>query len=127
MAKSKASRRGRFQTAIRDYLKDNSGRMPGKYNYTITSLPDWFYEPKAFQQRVCLRKLNTLKRRARNLVIAASLIGSEDRRVFHPAPPMHRPVRMLDGRQNHRLLDRPTLPKRRSALVNSALPSGRLS
>lgn len=106
MAK-KSGRRGASVTAIRlrRYLRDESGRMPAKHFKTPTiSLPDWFFEPVAFQARVQRREMEKTRSRLTKAALGAALMLADDGRRYHPSKPLHRPLRNLQGHQGHRLL-----------------------
>ncbi|QXP44248.1 MAG: hypothetical protein [Arizlama microvirus] len=133
MAK-KSGRRGASVTAIRlrRYLRDESGRMPAKhFKSPSLSLPDWFFEPVAFQARVKRREIEKTRSRLTKAALGLALLQADDGRRFHPSKPLHRPLRNLQGHQGHRLLvgnptSRKSRGKRPSArsMPSAAVPYG---
>ena len=114
---SKSKNSGRVASAnanrLRRLLRDESGRLPqDDFDLSKVALPDWFYEPRAFQERVKLRKLQRLdeKRRKFNRLATLTALGfvalSEDGRHWHPGRSVDRAPKLIDGRPA-RILEKP--------------------
>lgn len=102
MSKKGSKSRGRVNNsnATRSIWSDQSGRVP-RENFKLPTLPDWFYEPRAFQQRARLRRLATQRRRLVRYAAAYTILqGAEDRREWHPSGPLHRPAFLTSGVQH---------------------------